>query len=136
MEIEEAFDTLTNHLDGLDCLNVGVEEAIMTIAREADKFITPSKVIHIIEDYSAHDWEKEEDGSIDFWAFCSDYHNGPRCKRCGYTFCEYDDDVDVELKKPCHIEKYLCPHCHEELSKCDKYKYCPNCGQLLDWEEK
>lgn len=102
-----------------------------------NRFITPSKVIHIVEDYPTHDWERDKDGTIDLMASCYEYHNGPVCKRCGHSFCEHCvDDIDAELKKPCHIEKYLCPHCHKELSKWDKYKYCPDCGQLLDWEEK
>lgn len=34
-----------------------------------------------------HDWQRNEDGAIDEWAWESDVHNGPRCKRCGYNPC-------------------------------------------------
>lgn len=115
-----------------------VGKTIYYYSNELDRFITPSEVIHLTMNYPTHDWVKEKDGSIDFFAYCYEYHNGPKCKRCGYSFCECCeccDDVDEELNKPCHIERYLCPHCHKELKKGDKFKYCPNCGQLLDWED-
>ena len=36
------------------------------------------------------DYENDEYGkSIDWFALSSGYHNGPRCKKCGYEFCHH-----------------------------------------------
>jgi hypothetical protein len=46
-----------------------------------------------------HEWIKDEYGDIDTWSNGSDFHNGPRCRLCGFSFCEhcdpkgYDDDT-------------------------------------------
>jgi hypothetical protein len=34
-----------------------------------------------------HVWCLNEDGYIDHFAYEIDPHNGPRCARCGLTFC-------------------------------------------------
>lgn len=41
------------------------------------------------ENSLGHAWELTEDGDIDFLASGFGYHNGPRCKKCGYSFCEH-----------------------------------------------
>ena len=34
------------------------------------------------------------------------------------------------------IDMYDCPNCERTYEiECDDYKYCPNCGQKLDWSE-
>lgn len=43
-----------------------------------------------------HDWVKNEDGSVDEWAWESGFHNGVVCRRCGEHFCvncvpDYDE---------------------------------------------
>lgn len=33
-------------------------------------------------------------------------------------------------------DTWICPCCGEEYEvNCDNYKYCPECGQALDWSE-
>lgn len=31
--------------------------------------------------------------------------------------------------------RYVCPECENVLRSRSKYKYCPYCGQRIDWEE-
>lgn len=34
------------------------------------------------------------------------------------------------------LDMYDCPNCEKSYEiECDDYKYCPNCGQKLDWSE-
>lgn len=42
-------------------------------------------------DQMGHEWERDQDGEIDFMAYDADPepHNGPRCVRCGYGFCHH-----------------------------------------------
>lgn len=49
---------------------------------------------------SGHDWELNDDGEIDFWAYQNGDHNGPRCKKCGYFYCEHCIDPE-----PCLIKE-------------------------------
>lgn len=55
-------------------------------------------------EWNEHDWEREDDGSIDNWASSYEFCNGPRCSRCWYSFCEHCvKDYQEALKKdlPC-----------------------------------
>lgn len=36
-----------------------------------------------------HVWELSEYGDINFFAYGSGFHNGPRCTVCGYGFCHH-----------------------------------------------
>ena len=47
-----------------------------------------------------HEWARHEDGAIDIFQMDADYHNGPRCLRCNYSFCHhcYRDGYDT----PCN----------------------------------
>lgn len=40
-----------------------------------------------------HEWALNDHGSVDAMAMWSGDHNGPRCVRCGYTFCEHCQDM-------------------------------------------
>lgn len=40
-------------------------------------------------DPKGHTWSREEDGDIDFFAFSVGYHDGPRCTRCNYAYCQH-----------------------------------------------
>jgi len=42
-----------------------------------------------IKSYPEHDWQREEDGSIDIFGMDADFHNGPACIRCGYCYCHH-----------------------------------------------
>lgn len=42
-----------------------------------------------ITSYPEHDWERNEDGSIDIFGMESEFHNGPLCIRCGYSYCHH-----------------------------------------------
>ena len=60
-----------------------------------------------------------------------DYHNGPVCQRCGYTFCIFCDPNGWD-KKPCIIDEDRCPNCNKLTTRVNNY--CYNCGQAIDWE--
>ena len=87
--------------------------------------------VHIHEEYPEHDWERKENGDIDDFAYDGDYHNGPMCKRCYYSFCIHCDP-DGWNKEPCIIDKYKCPKCERYISK--GTKFCSDCGQAVKWE--
>jgi len=36
-----------------------------------------------------HIWKRDETGNVDIFAYDYDYHNGPRCIKCGYGFCHH-----------------------------------------------
>ena len=43
---------------------------------------------------NGHVWEtlpEEDGGGINFFAQEAEFHNGPRCVKCGFTFCEHCD---------------------------------------------
>jgi hypothetical protein len=50
---------------------------------------------------SEHDWELDEDGEIDTFAFEVDNHNGPACKRCFYSYCHHCQNGP---DKPCKVD--------------------------------
>lgn len=89
----------------------------------------PVKIIHIHKEYKEHLWEKTRNGEIDVFAFEVGYHNGPVCKRCGYSFCIHcnPDGFNAE---PCVVDEYRCPKCKSFVSTKDHY--CRNCGQRLE----
>jgi hypothetical protein len=87
--------------------------------------------VHIHEEYPEHDWERDENGNIYDFACDWDYHNGPICKRCSYSFCIHCDP-DGWNKEPCIIDEYKCPKCGRNISK--DTKFCSDCGQAVKWE--
>ena len=103
-----------------------VENAIETL--EQRKPLPPE---HIHEEYPEHDWERKENGEIDDFAFDGDYHNGPACKRCYYSFCIHCDPNGWN-KEPCVIDYYKCKKCGKYLRKTQKF--CEDCGQEVDWD--
>lgn len=88
--------------------------------------------IHIYEEYQKHDWQTTEDGEIDIFAFEYDYHNGPVCKRCGYSYCIHCLP-DGRENGPCVIDEYKCPSCERYISK--GTKFCSECGQEILWDK-
>lgn len=97
-----------------------------------DERLIKKKPIHIHQEFPEHDWERDEDGNIDELAMNFDYHNGPACARCNYSFCIhcYPDGWN---KRPCIIDENRCPNCKRIVISSENY--CPNCGQALDWEK-
>ena len=90
--------------------------------------------IHVHQEYPEHDWKTDEDGKIDEWVIDYGYHNGPGCKRCGYSFCMHCKPNGWD-EKPCVIDYYQCPKCGERILKNGKnIEYCINCGQAVKWE--
>ena len=51
-----------------------------------------------IENANGHVWKKDEDGNVDSLAMDVEFHNGPVCVNCGYSFCEHCDSHEL---KPC-----------------------------------
>lgn len=51
---------------------------------------------------------------------------------------------EPKVKKNKHSDAYLCPQCCKRLISKDEtgwfagqcYKYCPDCGQAIDWKEE
>lgn len=99
-----------------------------------------AKIIYkyIKESFGAHNWYLNKRGSIDEFAYSYEFHNGPMCKRCGYSFCIHCDP-DGYNDKECVIEKekYLCPGCNKDITVFSIYKervhYCPLCGEHIEW---
>lgn len=87
--------------------------------------------VNIHEEYPEHDWERDKNGDIDYFAYEGDYHNGPACMRCNYAFCIHCDP-DGWNKEPCIIDEYKCPKCGKYITK--RTKFCSDCGQAMKWE--
>lgn len=93
----------------------------------------PMKPYHVHEEYPEHLWKRDKNGEIDVWAFEYEYHNGPVCTRCYHSECEHcNEDWKKDPTEPCVIDKDICPICGTALGK---PKYCPECGQAIDWSE-
>ena len=100
--------------------------------RKAIKKYKPKDIIHIHTEYEKHIWKCDKDGNIDMFAMSMDIHNGPACERCGYTFCEHCDPNEWNAE-PCVVDEYLCPTCHEHVSRIAEF--CQNCGQAIQWNK-
>lgn len=100
-----------------------------------------------VTEYPEHDWYRTASGEIDDMAFEYEYHNGPACKRCHYSFCIHCKDGSLD-DGPCIVEdeEYSCPYCKNDLdsvmvlrfrNNISKCKYCPFCGKEINysWEE-
>ena len=98
----------------------------------------PEPPKHIHKEYPEHDWERNKDGSIDEFAVASDFHNGPRCKRCYDSFCVHCEPDGYETHKPCIVDEDRCPKCGNELfppwDQARKITYCMDCGQAVKWK--
>lgn len=90
------------------------------------------KPIHIHKEFPAHEWKLDEYGDIDEFAMSYDFHNGPVCKNCGYSFCEFCYP-DGWKDKSCIIDEDRCPNCNHLVIHLNNY--CSICGQALDWEK-
>jgi len=55
--------------------------------------------------WDEHDWHLDENGDIDMFAMEYENHNGPSCKRCGYSYCHHCQDGP---DRPCeiHVPEY------------------------------
>lgn len=113
--------------DGMEsCIDKLHDDAIALLKEQEAK-----PPIHVLEEYPEHDWERNENGDIDDFAYEADYHNGPSCKRCYYSFCMHCDP-DGWNKRPCIIDEYKCPRCGRHIGK--GTKFCSNCGQAVKWD--
>lgn len=48
------------------------------------------------ENSMGHVWALDKEGKPDGFAFDNDYHNGPVCTVCGYSFCVYEQTMASE----------------------------------------
>ena len=94
------------------------------------KVVVTMKVIHHYQENTKHDWYLNEDGDIDVWQLDEGFHNGPRCRSCGYTFCEHCNPDGYNSM--CVRDWHECPRCGTEVRSTQKY--CSQCGVKLDWE--
>jgi hypothetical protein len=90
---------------------------------------TAKEILHIHQEFSEHQWRRTAEGKIDEFAMYFDYHNGPVCERCGYSFCEHCEPNGWD-EEPCVIDEYRCPTCNENIDRSDKY--CKYCGQKIE----
>lgn len=88
----------------------------------------PMAPVHVHEEYPEHDWRREEDGTVDRFAYEVSYCNGPVCERCGWSFCTHCNPNGWTT--PCVIDEYLCPVCGRKLY--GKDTRCDGCGQAID----
>lgn len=92
----------------------------------------PKKLIYKKIIYGKHRWARNEDGSIDEWAFEEGYCNGVVCEICFKRVCVMCNP-NYDKLEDCQKEYYICPNCGERgLSRLSTY--CDKCGQKLDWE--
>ena len=78
---------------------------------------------------SRHKFIYDKDGKIDNFILDYEYHNGPKCIRCGESFCEHCNPEKYE--EPCTAEGFICPTCKDIVDGGDNF--CRNCGQSLMW---
>lgn len=81
-----------------------------------------------------HNWAKNEDGSIDEFAWEQGYHNGPVCQNCYYSYCINCDEAEEVDKVPCETTEYVCPNCGKFVSTDDHF--CSNCGIELEFSDE
>ena len=118
--------------DGMDmCESIdALLDDVLALLKEQE-IKTP---IRIHEEYPEHDWETDKDGKIDEWFMNYEFHNGPACQRCGYSFCIHCKPNGWN-EKPCIVDYYQCPKCKERIFKHGKnIEYCIKCGQAVKWE--
>lgn len=56
-----------------------------------------------VTDPRGHVWvtlPEEDGGGINFFAQDAEFHNGPQCAKCGFTFCEHCDPRPIP---PCDV---------------------------------
>ena len=114
---------------------LGHLECEKRIAKDALEVLALRPPEHVHEEYPEHDWERDDEGAIDEWAWEDSYsmHHGPACRRCLYSFCVHCEP-DGWKSRPCVIDNYRCPECGRIIGK--GTKYCPDCGQGIEWSSK
>ncbi len=43
-----------------------------------------------------HRWIKKDNGEVDFFVISHDFHNGPMCEVCNYSYCMHCDAPEEE----------------------------------------
>ena len=140
MAPREAIENINNILDSPYLYDESIDYQLTTddiecleMSKQALERQIPKKPKHIHEEYEKHQWKRDKYGNIDEWAVSGGFCNGPMCERCYHSTCMHcNPDYDNES---CVVDKDLCPNCSKKLSGWDKYKYCPDCGQALDWSD-
>lgn len=90
------------------------------------------KPIHIHEEYAEHDWQRDKNGKIDTSAWGAGFCNGPICKRCFHSECEWcNPNWETNPEDPCVVDEDRCPTCNNTIAVVGKF--CTHCGQALDW---
>lgn len=93
--------------------------------------MSKKKVVHFHQEFPDHDWARDEDGKIDEFAMEYEYHNGPYCNRCGYSFCIHCTPNGWNATR-CIVDYNTCPTCGGRVVR--SQHFCDRCGQELDWE--
>lgn len=61
-----------------------------------------------------HSWKREPDGSVDYFAYEGDTHNGPQCEACGECFCHH-----------CEPERWQAILDGTDPEECEDWHECP-----------
>lgn len=69
-----------------------------------------------------HQWERDEDGEVDDWAWESGFHNGVSCEICHKHPCVHCDP-DYDENQDCH-EHYVCSECGRIALALEPYCHC------------
>ena len=106
-------------------------QAFRDVMRYRPTISRAKKVVHFHQEFPEHDWARDEDGKIDEFAMEYEYHNGPYCNRCGYSFCINCTPRGWDATR-CIVDYNTCPTCGGRVVR--SQHFCDKCGQELDWE--
>lgn len=87
-----------------------------------------------------HNWQKDESGNVDEWAWEALYHNGVYCVNCGETVCvhcnpdymELDDCTGLEPETITNADRIRAMS-DEELAKWLEYEGGGACAEVCGW---
>lgn len=72
--------------------------------------------------------------------FSEDYCNGKLMHNVLIMLKEQEPVEPIKTKKEIDfrseiVDAFCCGNCRHELDHCEKWRYCPNCGKAVKWDE-
>ncbi len=88
-----------------------------------------------------HNWERDENGNINEWAWEAGFHNGVFCVDCGKSVCvhcnpdymELDDCTGPQKSKVITNADRIRAMSNEELAKWLEYEGGGACAEVCGW---
>lgn len=88
-----------------------------------------------------HNWERDENGNINEWAWEAGFHNGVFCVDCGKSVCvhcnpdymEFDDCTGPQKPKVITNADRIRAMSNEELAKWLEYEGGGACAEVCGW---